>query len=46
MTLMGWIALAYGIVLITLTTYVLVLRRRLRDATRARGTPIQHSSVR
>jgi hypothetical protein len=33
---MGWIALAYGIVLVTLTTYVLSLRRRLRDANRVR----------
>jgi hypothetical protein len=41
---MGWIALAYGIVLITLTTYVLSLRRRLREATRARGTSPQHST--
>ncbi len=40
---MGWIALAYGIVLITLTTYVLSLHRRLRDATRARGTPTRPS---
>ncbi len=38
---MGWIALAYGIVLITLTTYVLSLHRRLREATRARGTSTQ-----
>ncbi len=41
---MGWIALAYGIVLITLATYVLSLHRRLRDATRARGTPTQYSA--
>lgn len=35
---MGWVALAYGIVLITLATYVLSLHRRLRDANRARET--------
>lgn len=35
---MGWIALAYGIVLITLTAYALSLRRRLRDANRVRET--------
>ncbi len=41
---MGWVALAYGIVLITLTTYVLSLRRRLRDATRAHEASTQRSS--
>jgi hypothetical protein len=40
---MGWIAFAYGIVLITLTTYVLLLRRRLREATSARRTSPQPS---
>jgi hypothetical protein len=37
MTPVLWIALAYGIVAITLATYALSLRRRLRDALRARG---------
>ncbi len=41
---MAWVALAYGIVLITLTAYVLSLHRRLREATRARGTATQHSA--
>jgi len=41
---MGWIALAYIIVLITLATYVFSLNRRLQEATRARGTATQHSA--
>ncbi len=41
---MGWVALAYGIALITLTTYVLSVHRRLREATRARGTSTEHSA--
>ncbi len=36
-----WIALAYGIVGITLATYALSLRRRLRDALRARATSVR-----
>ena len=44
MTPIGWIALAYSIVFVTLIAYVLSLRRRLRDATRTRGTSTQHSA--
>lgn len=39
MTPVLWIALGYGLVAITLLLYTLALRRRIRRAQRARGTP-------
>jgi hypothetical protein len=44
MTPQWWVTLAYGIVLITLATYLISLQRRLRDAGKAHG-PSPHRTA-